>query len=57
MPTAGIQNSLRERGVRLTCQRRILLDLIAEQHKYEYSQCQALRAKEVAEASRAGALS
>ena len=28
MPTAGIQNSLKERGVRLTRQRRILLDLL-----------------------------
>ena len=28
MPNSGIQDSLRERGVRLTRQRRILLDLI-----------------------------
>jgi Fur family ferric uptake transcriptional regulator len=28
MPTTGIQNSLKERGVRLTRQRRILLDLL-----------------------------
>src|SRR5579871_4172422 len=28
MPGAGIQNSLKERGVRLTRQRRILLDLL-----------------------------
>jgi|SRR5579871_4792591 len=28
MPSAGTQNSLRERGIRLTRQRRILLDLI-----------------------------
>ena len=28
MPSAGIQDSLRERGVRLTRQRRLLLDLI-----------------------------
>jgi Fur family ferric uptake transcriptional regulator len=28
MPAAGIQNSLKERGVRLTRQRRILLDLL-----------------------------
>ena len=28
MPTAGIENSLKERGVRLTRQRRILLDLL-----------------------------
>src|SRR5579863_8878992 len=28
MPTAGIENSLKERGVRMTRQRRILLDLL-----------------------------
>src|SRR5512141_2708109 len=34
MPAAGIQNSLRERGVRLTRQRRILLDLLDRSGKH-----------------------
>src|SRR5215471_5867035 len=34
MPTAGIQDSLRERGVRLTRQRRILLDLIDQSGRH-----------------------
>src|SRR5664279_981070 len=34
MPTAGMQNSLRERGVRLTRQRRILLDLLDHSGKH-----------------------
>lgn len=34
LPAAGIQNSLRERGVRLTRQRRILLDLLDRSGKH-----------------------
>jgi Fur family transcriptional regulator, ferric uptake regulator len=34
MPAAGIQDSLRQRGVRLTRQRRILLDLIDESGRH-----------------------
>ena len=34
MPATGIQNSLRERGVRLTRQRRILLDLLDRSGKH-----------------------
>ena len=48
MPTAGIQDSLRERGVRLTRRRRILLDLIdhSSQHLDAESLYQMANAKD-----------